>query len=226
MENAFFSSTMTPGCHVSGTERTKTISTSGDKAHGLRAVICRSVDLEGWMQKVFKGGPCHYLNKVSSHSEEKGPVLRRWLILVKGFTLQGSVARWSARERGMEKAGAEAMFLTHFPHITHGRSFLLSAIISPVLKEAHLFKTAFLQAGPGFKLPIPGSHLRSIQSEELGRGPWNLHVAKFHPVFLSYTRNWEPLWGWGYVKKYILSSVYSKCWFMAFKQILLDGNSK
>lgn len=156
MENAFFSSTMTPGCHVSGTERTKTISTSGDKAHGLRAVICRSVDLEGWMQKVFKGGPCHYLNKVSSHSEEKGPVLRRWLILVKGFTLQGSVARWSARERGMEKAGAEAMFLTHFSHITHGRSFLLSAIISPVLKEAHLLKQHFSKLGLGLNCPFLG----------------------------------------------------------------------
>lgn len=62
------------------------------------------------------------------------------------------------------------MFLIHFPHVTHDRPFLLSAIISPVLKEAHLLKIVFLQPGRRCKLSIPGSHPRSIQSEELGRG--------------------------------------------------------
>lgn len=89
-------------CHVSGAKPRKPLALA-DKAHVLQAAICRSMDLEGWMQQVFKRGPSHYLNRVSSYSEEKkdffsphtmvsltveGPVSRQWFIWSEGHIVQ------------------------------------------------------------------------------------------------------------------------------------------
>lgn len=96
----------------------------------------------------------------------KGPIWRHRLIWSKGSHCAAQGARWSAGEGGMERefrseGNVSHLFSTHHsPWRCHAASFLLSALIFPVLREAHFLKKAVSPSlGPdlncAFLGPVP-----------------------------------------------------------------------